>query len=223
MPQLNPTLYQALQAAFGSVSVTNDLQPRQVLTLPDWQDGGRLRSQVVASGEQYRVNCPYCGDERQRLYFNYEWAVPDSDGHDNLHLVKCFNENCLASRERQRDLLNRVYPLGRERLAGIGSAIVGAAATPFVPSCPMASWCPWTGYLTRIPQAHTSANGTSIPPPYGRPGRCSFASYRSGHSLTRRSVWSFPSTAPTSIWQVGRPAMWVIALTACPNTCRARA
>ena len=58
MPHLNPTLYQALQAAFGSVSVTNDGQPRQVLTLPDWQDGGRLRSQVVASGEQYRVELP---------------------------------------------------------------------------------------------------------------------------------------------------------------------
>ena len=62
MPQLNPTLYQALQAAFGSVSVTGDDQPRQVHTLPDWQDGGRLRSEVVASGEQYRVNCPYCGE-----------------------------------------------------------------------------------------------------------------------------------------------------------------
>lgn len=154
MPQLNPTLYQALQAAFGSVCVTNDLQPRQVLTLPDWQDGGRLRSQVVASGEQYRVNCPYCEDTRQRLYFNYEWAVCDPDtGNDNLHLVKCFNENCAASAQRQRELLHRVYPLGRERLAGMAPPSPATPPPqPFVPSLPDGILVP----VDRLLEAHTA-------------------------------------------------------------------
>jgi hypothetical protein len=150
MPQLNPTLYQALQATFGSVSVTNDRQPRQVLTLPDWEGGGRLRSQVVASGEQYRTNCPYCEDTRQRLYFNYEWAVRDPDGHDNLHLVKCFNENCVATRQRQQDLFKRVYPLGRERLARLAPPTPVPPPQPFVPSLPNGILVP----VDRLPDAH---------------------------------------------------------------------
>ena len=151
MPQLNPTLYQALEATFGSVSVTNDGQPRQVLTLPDWQDGGRLRSQVTSSGEQYRVNCPHCEDTRKRLYISYQWAVPDDEGHDNLHLVKCFNENCLASRPRQQALLNRVYPLGRERVALAPSTPV-PAPPPFVPALPDGVLVP----LDRLPEAHAA-------------------------------------------------------------------
>ena len=180
-------LYQALQTAFGSVSVTNDGQPRQVLTLPDWQDGGRLRSQVVASGEQYRTNCPYCGDERQRLYFNYEWAVPDHDGHDNLHLVKCFNENCVADRQRQKDLLKRVYPLGRERCQAPVQSVVVPLPPPFVPTLPSGILVPVDQLPKRMPQAHTCANVISIQQPSGKPGGCNSANSRSAHSLTRRA------------------------------------
>jgi hypothetical protein len=134
MPYLNPDLHQALTVAFTDVSVTSDGELRQVQTLPDWQDGGRLRSQVVASGEQYRVNCCYCNDTRQRLYFSYQWAQPD-DGSDNLHLVKCFNEDCLATRARQKALLKRVYPLGRERCPS-PLAVPAVTPAPFVPSLP---------------------------------------------------------------------------------------
>ena len=151
MCQLNPTLYQALQAAFGSVSVTNNGQPRQVLTLPDWSNGGRLRSQVVASGEQYRVDCCYCNDTRQRLYFNYEWAIPDGPN-DNIHLVKCFNENCVATRERQQDLLHRVYPLGRERYQAPVQSVVVPPPPPFVPTLPSGILVP----LDRLPEAHAA-------------------------------------------------------------------
>ena len=154
MPHLNPDLYQALQAAFGSFSVANEGELRQVLTLPDWQNAGRLRAQVVASGEQYRTNCCYCGDERQRLYFSYQWAERDPDGNDNLHLVHCHNENCVASRERQRDLLKRVYPLGRERRAGFAPP---AGATPqpqpFVPALPDGILVP----LDQLSAAHAAS------------------------------------------------------------------
>jgi len=149
MPHLNPDLYQALAAAFTAVSVSGDNELRQVQTLPDWRDGGRLRSQVVASGEQYRVNCPFCGDTRQRLYFNYQWAVPDPDGHDNLHLVKCFNENCVASRPRQNQLLHRVYPLGRERCP-VALPVVVPPPAPFVPSLPDGILVP----VDQLPDAH---------------------------------------------------------------------
>ena len=150
MPHLNPDLYQALTVSFTSVSVSGDNELRQVLTLPDWQDGGRLRSQVVASGEQYRVDCPYCNDTRQRLYFSYQWAVSDPDGNDNLHLVKCFNEDCLASKPRQQDLLKRVYPLGRERRAGLAPPVAMPSPQPFVPSLPDGILVP----VDQLPDAH---------------------------------------------------------------------
>jgi hypothetical protein len=152
MPYLNPELYQALQTAFTQVSVTNEGELRQVQTLPDWQDGGRLRSQVVASGEQFRTNCPYCNDTRQRLYFSYEWAQPNPDTNsDNLHLVKCFNEDCLRSRTRQRDLLKRVYPLGRDRSTGLAPPL--AVPDPFVPSLPDGILVP----VDQLPEAHPAA------------------------------------------------------------------
>ncbi|MEI8373465.1 MAG: hypothetical protein WCJ35_11615 [Planctomycetota bacterium] len=151
MPHLNPDLYQALVAAFTDVSVSGENELRQVQTLPDWQDGGRLRSQVVASGEQYRTACPYCTDTRQRLYFSYQWAIPDPEtGNDNLHLVKCFNENCVATRERQRALLKRVYPLGRERHAGLAPPSTVPLPVPFAPSLPDGIMVP----LDQLPQAH---------------------------------------------------------------------
>ena len=116
MPFLNPTLHQALVTAFSDVSVCGDGELRRVEYLPDWQDSGRLRAQVIASGEQYRVNCPYCNDTKQQLYFSYQWAVRDPDsGNDNLPPGwKCFHEDCLASKLRQKAILQRVYPLGRD-------------------------------------------------------------------------------------------------------------
>lgn len=151
MCHLNPGLYQALTAAFTDVSVTNNGERRQVITGPDWQDGGRLRSHVVASGEQYRVDCCYCGDTRKRLYFNYQWAVSDPEtGNDNLHVVKCFNEDCVATRQRQQDLLNRVYPLGRERCQALPQASQVPLPAPYVPSLPDGVLVP----LDQLPGAH---------------------------------------------------------------------
>ena len=87
---------------------------------------------------------------RQRLYFNYQWAVRDSEtGNDNLHLVKCFNENCVSTRERQQDLLKRVYPLGRERNAGLALPS-SVPPPPFVPTLPDGILVP----LDQLPDAH---------------------------------------------------------------------
>ena len=152
MPHLNPDLHQALTAAFRDVSVSSQGELRQVQTLPDWQDGGRLRSLVVASGEQYGVNCPYCGDTRRRLYFSYQWAVRDPDsGNDNLHLVHCHNENCVATRPRQRELLHRVYPLGASaRRDWLRPRQLHHRQPRSCPACPMASSSRSTSFLPPI-------------------------------------------------------------------------
>ena len=42
-------------------------------------------------GESYLVNCPFCGDQKQRLSFNDRYGEVDSvTGWKNFHLVKCF-------------------------------------------------------------------------------------------------------------------------------------
>lgn len=151
MPYLNPGLYQALTAAFAQVRVSNNGELRQVQQLPDWQDGGRLRSDTIASGEQYYVNCPYCGDERQRLYFSYLWGERDpATGSDNLHLVNCRNENCVASRERRRELYHRVYPLGRERSPVPFQPSTVPLPAPFLPALPDGILIP----LDQLPASH---------------------------------------------------------------------
>ena len=152
MPYLNPGLHQALTTVFTTVTTTNDGELRQVQSLPDLQDGGRLRSQVTAGGEQYCTDCCYCNDTRQRLYFSYQWAQRDGDS-DNLHLVKCFNENCVATKPRQGDLFKRVYPLGRQcRQTPLQLSTVPPPA-PFVPALPDGILVP----LDQLTDAHTAS------------------------------------------------------------------
>src|SRR4051794_16673671 len=103
MNPLNDWLYRALEARLGPVKVSNEGQEATVLYSPDWSRDGKLRAAVVEAGEYYRVSCPFCSDDRHRLWVNHRWAVPDPQtGDDNLHLAICFNAPCLSTRDRQR-------------------------------------------------------------------------------------------------------------------------
>lgn len=61
---------------------------------------GRKRMKVLPghAGEDYVINCPFCGDSRKRLYINHAWRwhAPGSPaGEYNAdYLVHCFNEEC---------------------------------------------------------------------------------------------------------------------------------
>jgi len=55
-----------------------------------------LISRKGQEDEDYRVNCPFCGDQRHRLYISCKWGVYDPfAGHSNIHLIRCYNENCV--------------------------------------------------------------------------------------------------------------------------------
>jgi hypothetical protein len=122
---LNPTLYQALVARFGAVKVYKQGQPNTTRPSPNWHRQGRLQNRVVEAGEYYAVRCPYCGDQRFRLWINHGWGVRDPlSGNDNLHLAKCFNEDCLDNRPRQLQLQRMLDPFDDE----VGGVVVAPAA-----------------------------------------------------------------------------------------------
>lgn len=91
---LNPNLYAALERKFrnaGGVLIANEGVKNE------WRlaaHGESLRRELVFKGEQYRVCCPFCGDNRHRLYLNYEFGTTDIDGRTILYAASCLNEQC---------------------------------------------------------------------------------------------------------------------------------
>ena len=66
---------------------------------------------MVQYGETYKVSCPFCSDTRQRLWINHHWGVRDEKTNDDLlHLAHCFNDDCINTREVQKELHAMVFP-----------------------------------------------------------------------------------------------------------------
>ena len=91
---LNPALYGALHARFGSVKFSNEGN-RFLSRVAKHLESGKDVEQVIDPGEYYRVCCPYCGDKRYRLYINHRWnTIRDNGQRYGRHLAVCFNEHC---------------------------------------------------------------------------------------------------------------------------------
>lgn len=106
---LNPLLYRALRQHFGSVVIANEGEGMQVQYLPSILGDGGVRAEILVAGEYYRVCCPYCRDTRHRLWINHQFGQPDARGLPQTWLAHCFNEHCLASFERRRELEQRLF------------------------------------------------------------------------------------------------------------------
>ncbi len=123
---LNPTLYFGLQrllesrgdesleiynAGMGCVEVAvRDPQARR-----DSNKKG-ARTKVMDAGEEYRFNCPFCGDTRQRMYVSHLWGVPDKDGNgQNLWRINCWNEKCNSDFDNIRWLFDQIYKVNSRR------------------------------------------------------------------------------------------------------------
>ncbi len=92
---MNPTLFSILQAQFGEVRTTNPGQPRIASRVPDPARPGRFTDRTSQRGEQYAVSCPFCYDDRFRLYISYMYGVLDpATGQRNYGLWCCHNEKC---------------------------------------------------------------------------------------------------------------------------------
>ena len=110
---LNRTLYSLLKRKFKHVKISKaglSQVGREYFTDPV---SGRRRMHCAEDGEAYCVNCPYCSDNRFRLFINHMWGVLDpEEGTNNLHLCHCFNEeNCFSDHSRRLELFESLYDL----------------------------------------------------------------------------------------------------------------
>lgn len=132
---INSELYALLRRRFGDhgvriaredVAMSAHYAVRQVL---DYKTGRfksvtKLHMHPQGQGEEYLVNCPFCGDTRQRLSINHRWGVLDErTGTRNLWLAQCYNEErCLSEFSAQRDLYDQVYSVATIRSDQLVSA-----------------------------------------------------------------------------------------------------
>lgn len=115
---LNVRLYRKLERAFGDVSVARQGRRGQL------RFGKKqlvVKGQVVTqtklikkpgedAGEEYHVNCPFCGDHRKRLYINHTWGSknPVRDSAE-LWIVNCYNSGCLRDYDNRKALFEMVF------------------------------------------------------------------------------------------------------------------
>lgn len=115
---LNPMLYSRLREEFGRVQVAHEGIAASHHYAPDIFDG-QIKMHMTSAGEYYRINCPFCGDSRGRLWINHLWGVPDEvTGKKNLWLSICYNEDCLSVIGRPGELWDRVYGFKNAALRG---------------------------------------------------------------------------------------------------------
>jgi hypothetical protein len=100
---LCPQLHTNLHKKFGKVALANEgmnLQARQIHTAYE------IKMEIISPGEYYRVNCPFCGDRRQRLWINHRFA-------EFPYLAVCYNETrCMQGpqgKENRQKLYNIVF------------------------------------------------------------------------------------------------------------------
>ena len=94
---LNPMLYTQLEKLFGEVRIANEGE--EMVTGKGALPNGRTGLVKLESGEQYRVNCPMCGDTRFRLYISHRWGI-DKGVIRGSNFVICQNERCDQNLDR---------------------------------------------------------------------------------------------------------------------------
>ena len=111
---LNKPLYEALVAAFKDVGVANQGEHAQIIPAPSLPCLWRVpnRDEAGQRGEQYRVNCPFCGDTRKRLYISYlSYARPTVRGvklPQGPLRAYCQNEHCMDDWTKRSQIEGRI-------------------------------------------------------------------------------------------------------------------
>lgn len=118
---LNPHLYQRLRV----------IPDGGVVHVANWGErmtgnyirgsNGELRWVVSSWGETYRVNCPFCRDNRSRLWVNYRLGQPDPCSPHRMltHFGVCYNEGCLQDPENRKRLVEMLFGVGAGPQGGI--------------------------------------------------------------------------------------------------------
>lgn len=112
---LNRALYKRLKEVFGKVRrLKKGVQAR--ISVGKKVGNNLWRGKIQTDGENYAVNCPYCGDTRSRLCFSYLYCatVKLEDGRTVSFppAVWCFNETHCTQKKAYRKELRRVVDSG---------------------------------------------------------------------------------------------------------------
>jgi hypothetical protein len=110
---LRPKLYEKLKNLshiFGDVLISHPDVPMEAVYRWDAVTQSVVL-EVSRRGETYRVNCPFCGDRRHRLWINYLWGKFDPVTQSrNLWLCICYNETqCLKDPINRNRLYNIIF------------------------------------------------------------------------------------------------------------------
>jgi len=129
---LNPSLHHRLRQSFGHVDIVNEDAPIRIEDRPGLE---RTKRWKVDSGEQYRVDCPFCGDTRGRLYISYAWGMDSKVGFPASKLVVCHNERCQEDPANNMRVflerkLNQYFSDVRRGIVNVPKPVAGAAAVP---------------------------------------------------------------------------------------------
>ncbi len=113
MNPINATLYRLLQQKFGEVKFANEGCHAYVQRMPDPLNPRRTITHAASWGEYYCVNCPFCSDNRGRLWINHLYASEVVDGsRQYTNLAICYNEQCLRIPGRAEQLEHLIFGHG---------------------------------------------------------------------------------------------------------------
>jgi len=128
---LNPTLYEALKAAYKSVDIYNEDEALTLSRLPTrstlmGRENDKVTSDMVdEGGEYYAVDCPFCKDTRHRLWVCHAWGSKIEVNGQLLQVSKgvahCYNEHCLDSHTNWLDFCKSVEGTWKPQLITTGS------------------------------------------------------------------------------------------------------
>jgi len=110
---LNKKLYKSLTSTFGVRGVYL-VKPGEKGQFRYGKNRLSKKNRIIKfgdnPGEEYRVDCPFCGDTRGRLYINHMWGKLDKVSlRPMLWPVQCFNEQCMEDYQRRLDLYQLVF------------------------------------------------------------------------------------------------------------------
>jgi hypothetical protein len=114
---LCPGLYNLLRERYGDVQLA---MPGEAFQANAYRDSvtNRVKYAINSPGEYYRINCPFCRDQRKRLWINHMYGQFDADGRRITHLAHCYNDNCLSKYENRKALEDRLFGLVNRDMRG---------------------------------------------------------------------------------------------------------
>ena len=105
---LNQGLYSLLRRQFGKVVVARAGEQAVAHAV---EYNGKRRIKFLVQGEYYRINCPFCGETKQKLYINHRWGRGFDEFPGSLFwwASHCFVNDCLSDYGNSSELKRRVY------------------------------------------------------------------------------------------------------------------